>query len=84
MNRVQQLGLLLFLSGTILYGLMHVAISFHASPQFQVDFISTLTQIKGWVPYLISVVFMLTGLFILLNGILDERLENESREVEGE
>lgn len=62
---------------------MHVAIAFH-SPQFQGDFVSTLTRVMGWVPYLLSIVFMLTGLFILLNGILDEKLENERKEKEND
>lgn len=79
MKRVEQFGSLLFLSGIILFGLMHVAIAFH-SPQFQGDFVSTLTRVKGWAPYLLSIVFILIGAFILLNGILDERLEKENRE----
>ena len=83
MKSRQQLGSLLFLSGVILFGLMHVAIAFH-SPQFPGNFVSTLTRVTGWIPYLLSIVFMLTGLFILLNGVLDERLENESREKESE
>lgn len=83
MKRAQQLGSLLFLSGIILFGIMHVAIAFH-SPQFPGDFIATLTQVMGWVPYLLSIVFMLTGLFILLNGILDERLEKEDRKKKSE
>ncbi len=83
MKRVQHFGSLLFLSGIILFGLMHVAIAFH-SPQFQGDFVSTLTRVKGWVPYLLSIVFILIGAFILLDGIVDERVENERREKESE
>ena len=79
MKSIQQLGSQLFLAGIILFGLMHVAIAFH-SPQFPGHFISTLTRIMGWVPYLLSIVFMLIGAFILLNGILDKRLEKESKE----
>lgn len=83
MIRLQHFGSLLFLSGIILFGLMHVAIAFH-SPQLTGDFVSTLSNAKGWIPYLLSIVFMLTGLFILLDGILDERLEKEDREKESE
>ena len=67
---------LLFVSGVLLFGLMHVAI---ASVSSQGGLIDTVTSISGWIPYLLSIIFMATGGFILSNEILNERDREESK-----
>lgn len=71
---------LLFISGVLLFGLMHVAIAIASSGSFFIDgFMNKVSSISGWVPYLLSIVFMAYGGFILSNEILDERDREENK-----
>jgi hypothetical protein len=75
-----QFATLLFVSGVLLFGLMHVAIAIASSQGvFVYGFMNTVSGINGWIPYLISIVFMATGGFILSNEILNERDREESQ-----
>lgn len=75
-----QFAALLFISGVLLFGLMHVAIA-SASSQgiFIHGFMNTVSSISGWIPYLLSIVFMASGGFILSNEILNERDREENQ-----
>lgn len=69
---------LLFVSGVLLFGLMHVAIAI-AYSQGIYGFMIAVSSISGWIPYLLSITFMATGGFILSNEILNERDREESK-----
>jgi len=75
-----QFAALTFFSGVILFGLMHVAIAIASSQGvFVHGFINTISSINGWIPYLLSIVFMASGGFILSNEILNERDREENK-----
>lgn len=73
-----QFAALLFVSGVLLFGLMHVAIAI-AYSQGIYGFMIAVSSISGWIPYLLSIVFMASGGFILSNEILNERDREESQ-----
>ncbi|RNA66993.1 hypothetical protein [Alteribacter keqinensis] len=65
-------GYVLFLSGLVLFGLMHVAIALYVphlggwgDPPGK--FVTVLNEIMGWVPYVLSVILMIVGAGILLD-----------------
>lgn len=65
------IGALLFLSGIILFGMMHLAIAIYIPQMLNWSdppgkFISALNGISGWVPYLLSIVLMVIGLIMIL------------------
>lgn len=65
------IGALLFLSGVILFGMMHLAIAIYIPQMLNWSdppgtFISALNGISGWVPYLLSIVLMVIGLIMIL------------------
>lgn len=75
-----QFAALLFISGVLLFGLMHVAIAIASSQGIFIHgFMNTVSGISGWIPYLLSIVFMASGGFILSNEILNERDREESQ-----
>ncbi|MDX1807815.1 MAG: hypothetical protein R3267_12380 [Paenisporosarcina sp.] len=75
-----QFAALLFFSGVLLFGLMHVAIAIASSQGvFVHGLMNSVTAISGWIPYLLSIVFMASGGFILNNEILNERDREESK-----
>ncbi|WP_088102863.1 hypothetical protein [Halalkalibacter urbisdiaboli] len=68
---LQRFGYILFLSGTVLLGLMHVAIALFipnlrgwSDPPGKLA--TVLTEIIGWGPYVLSIIFISIGALILL------------------
>jgi len=84
MKKTQHLGSLLFLSGVLLFGMMHIAIALSSTKltgvvYYSEKYIAALSNTLGWLPYLMSIIFMASGLFILLNDISDERAKLEHK-----
>lgn len=74
-----QFAALLFISGVLLFGLMHVAIAIASSGSFIDGFMNKVSSISGWIPYLLSIVLMACGGFILMDEIVNDRYRNESQ-----
>lgn len=75
-----QFAALLFISGVLLFGLMHVAIAIASSGSFFIDgFMNKVSSISGWIPYLLSIVLMACGGFILMDEIVNDRYRKESQ-----
>ncbi|WP_042221843.1 hypothetical protein [Oceanobacillus manasiensis] len=70
-KKLRNLGYVLFMSGTVLFGIMHLAIALYIPnlggwsdpPGLMV---TTLSDIAGWVPYTLSIVFMIIGAFLIV------------------
>lgn len=73
-----QFAALLFVSGVLLFGLMHVAIAI-AYSQGIYGFMIAVSSISGWIPYLLSIALMACGGFILMDEIVNERTRKESK-----
>ncbi len=73
-----QFAALLFFSGVLLFGLMHVLIAI-AFFQGIHGFMNAVTNISGWIPYLLSISLMACGGFILMDEILNERYREFSK-----
>ncbi|GAB1768575.1 hypothetical protein [Priestia megaterium] len=63
---LQLFGTILFISGIILFGLMHLAIALYiphleewSDPPGKLAVV--LNEIIGWIPYVLSILFMLLG-----------------------
>lgn len=70
-KKLRNLGYVLFMSGTVLFGIMHLAIAIYIpSLQSWGDppglLVSVLSEIAGWVPYTLSIVFMIIGAFLIV------------------
>lgn len=70
-KKLQIAGYVLFLSGTILFGFMHLAIALYqphlggwSSPPGKIA--TLLNQIDGWVPYVLSILFLCGGGCLIL------------------
>jgi hypothetical protein len=75
---LQLFGFVLFISGTVLFGIMHLAIALFipnlggwSDPPGK--FVVVLNEIMGWVPYVLSIMFMLIGGFILIYDLWENR-----------
>ncbi len=73
-----QFAALLFVSGVILFGLVHVCIAIYSSGSNS-GLMYALSGISGWIPYLLSIVFMVIGGFIFLDEIVEERSREETK-----
>lgn len=64
------LGLALFASGTLLLGIMHLAIALYIPSMTEWvnpgKFKSVLTQTMGWFPYIFSIILMVAGVILLI------------------
>lgn len=74
-NKSYFIGSLLILSGTILLGIMHLAIATYipnltgwGSPPGK--FATVLNEIMGWFPYILSIVQIVIGIILVLNPLL--------------
>ncbi|GAB4074667.1 hypothetical protein GCM10028778_21700 [Barrientosiimonas marina] len=63
-------GYILLVSGTILFGIMHLAIALYlpdlggwGDPPGLIA--TVLSDIAGWIPYILSIVFMVTGIILI-------------------
>lgn len=72
------IGSLLILSGTILLGIMHLAIATYipnmtgwSSPPGK--FATVLNGIMGWFPYILSIVQILIGTILVWNSLLKHK-----------
>lgn len=70
-NSLQMFGYVLFFSGTVLFGLMHLAIALFipnltgwSDPPGKLTVV--LNEIIGWVPYILSILFISVGAIILI------------------
>lgn len=76
-KKSQTFAYVLLLSGTMLFGLMHLAIALYI-PNFggwstpPGKLITVLNEIMGLVPYVLSILFILIGLLILLVNSSDK------------
>ena len=68
-------GYALFVSGTILFGLMHLAIALYlpnlggwSDPPGLV--VTVLSDIAGWVPYILSITFMVIGIILIVYDLI--------------
>lgn len=65
------LGLTLFVSGALLFGIMHLAIAMYIPSMTEWadplgKFQSVLTQTMGWFPYIFSIILMVAGIILLI------------------
>lgn len=75
MNKSLKLtGNVLFLSGTTLFGIMHLSIALFiphigdwSDPPGKL--VTVLNEIDGWVPYVLSIIFMSIGAIIFIYDI---------------
>jgi hypothetical protein len=70
-KRLLIFGYVIFVSGIVLFGFMHVAIAAHipsltgwSDPPGKLA--SVLNDIIGWVPYVLSIVMMIAGILIVI------------------
>lgn len=77
-NNKLVIGSLLFLSGTILLGLMHVAIALYipdltgwSDPPGKIP--TVLNEISGWFPYVLSIVQIIIGTILILISFLKDK-----------
>ncbi|WP_413305962.1 hypothetical protein AA0X95_04790 [Bacillus sp. 1P10SD] len=83
-KKLQIFGYVLFSSGTVLFGLMHLAIALYipklngwSDPPGKFE--TVLNDIMGWVPYTLSLLFILIGGFIVIFDILQtKRIEKDN------
>ncbi|PAV29676.1 hypothetical protein CIL05_09895 [Virgibacillus profundi] len=73
MNKTQlYIGLTVFVSGVILFGIMHLAVAVylpHITGWGSAGrFAAVLDEIGGWIPYILSIALMIIGLVITLSG----------------
>ena len=66
------IGLSVFVSGVILFGIMHLAVAVYI-PHLMGwgtggKFVATLNEIGGWVPYILSIGLMIIGSVVALSG----------------
>ncbi|GAB1804894.1 hypothetical protein [Priestia megaterium] len=84
---LQLFGTILFISGIILFGLMHLAIALYiphlgewSDPPGKLTVV--LDEIIGWFPYMLSILFMLLGgamlIFDLWKSIQKEQVGKKS------
>ncbi|WP_185959628.1 hypothetical protein [Lentibacillus cibarius] len=63
-------GFVLFISGTILFGIMHLAIALFLSNSAGIappGLITTaLDGIAGWIPYILSIILMVVGIILVI------------------
>ncbi|ASK60994.1 hypothetical protein CFK37_01585 [Virgibacillus phasianinus] len=65
------LGIALFMSGTLLVGIMHLAIALYI-PSLEGwtnppgKFSTVMTEIMGWFPYILSIILMVAGITVLI------------------
>ncbi len=69
-KKLRNLGYVLFLAGTVLFGIMHLAIALYipsmggwGDPPGLIA--TVLSEIAGWVPYVLSIIFMIIGAFLI-------------------
>mgnify|MGYP001259435145 FL=1 len=55
-------------SGTILFGLVHLAIATHGAGYQIVSIIEQLTVTKTWIPYILSIIEILVGIILILGS----------------
>lgn len=83
-------GYALFVSGTILFGLMHIAIAVYLPDMGSWSETNgiiaiALSGIAGWVPYILSIIFMVIGIiFIVYDSEWWAKQMNEMRAREKE
>lgn len=83
-KRLQIFGYVLFFSGIVLFGFMHLAIALYipnlggwSDPPGKFE--TVLNDIMGWVPYTLSILFILIGVFIVIFDILQtKRIEKDN------
>ena len=64
-------GYAFLISGTILFGLMHLAIALYIPTLGSWSdppglLVTTLSQIAGWFPYILSILFMVVGIIFIV------------------
>ncbi|TRM11492.1 hypothetical protein FH966_07170 [Lentibacillus cibarius] len=63
-------GLVLFISGTILFGMMHLAIALFLSNSAGIAppglITAALDGIAGWIPYILSIILMVLGIILVI------------------
>lgn len=75
----QATGPVLFLSGTILFGIIHLAMALYLPSLSGVmgepaGIDDLLSYTKGWIPYILSIVMMIAGLCLLFIPRFNSRL----------
>ncbi|MEO2076578.1 MAG: hypothetical protein ABGX20_14505 [Bacillus sp. (in: firmicutes)] len=83
-KRLQIFGYVLFFSGTVLFGLMHLAIALYipnldgwSDPPGKFE--TVLNNIMAWVTYTLSLLFLLIGGFIVIFDLLQtKRIEKDN------
>ncbi|WP_093072597.1 hypothetical protein [Salisediminibacterium halotolerans] len=83
-TRILLFGYVLFISGVLLFGMMHVAIAIHIPDltEWSREFgmmPSVLDEIFGWVPYLMSITLFVLGASIILFDLWKVRQNDPSR-----
>jgi len=74
-KKMRYLGYVLFMSGTILFGIMHLAIALYVPSlggwSDPPGLISTvLSDTAGRVPYILSIIFMIIGIIFIVGDLL--------------
>lgn len=78
MNIVRILvGAIFILSGTILFGLVHLAIAIHAQGYDIVNLFKNLGYTETWIPYIVSIVQMLLGFILIITSREKKEATNE-------
>jgi len=68
-EKMRNTGYVLFISGTILFGIMHLAIALFLSNTniAPPDLITiALESIAGWIPYILSIILMVIGIVLII------------------
>lgn len=85
------LGIALFVTGTLLFGMMHAAIALYIPNMVNWSdtsglFQSALSQTSGWLVYILSIILMIVGLILLVvhykphwNALMDKEIPVDSR-----
>jgi hypothetical protein len=83
---LQLFGSILFISGIILFGIMHLAIALSipnlggwSDPPGK--FVMVLNEIMGWVPYVLSITLMLIGGYILINNLWETKQIEKNKKI---
>ncbi|WP_209300610.1 hypothetical protein [Lentibacillus salicampi] len=69
-REIRNTGYVLFTSGTILFGIMHLAIALFLSNSAGIAppglITTSLDSIAGWIPYILSIILMVIGLIFII------------------
>jgi|SRR5699024_2726523 len=87
-KKLQSFGFVLLVSGTVLFGIMHLAIALYIPDRVYTAtppsaFVTVLNEIYGWVPYMLSIVFMVAGVFFSIYGFINKSLQKQVEEIKG-